>query len=150
MECLVEAAQLPLPARIEEDAREALQNLASDQQIRATHAEAVRLLDRALAVDMTKAANRKGDLPMELGLVSRESKKTAAKHRAIVLMMGRLLEYSELDAKGQAIFRYQSKRQAIDAVIDAFYQARIDTKLTARNVDQIWRRREQASLTTRW
>jgi uncharacterized protein (DUF849 family) len=149
-ECMKEAAQLPEPARLEEDARAALQSLVDDQHIRAKHPDAVGFLTRALAVDMTEPANRKGDLPKELGLVSRESKAAAIKHHAIVLMMGRLLDYTEFSNEGKAVFCYRSKRQAIDAVVEAFFDAELDTDLTASNVEQLWRRREQASLTTRW
>ena len=147
---MAEAARLPEPARLEEDARATLRNLVNDQRIRVKHPDAVSALTRALAVDMTQPANRKGDLPRALGLVSRESRKVATKHRAIVLMMGRLLDYSEFCTGEDVVFPYRLKRAAIDAVIDAFYTAQIDTALTARNVEQLWRRREQASLTTRW
>lgn len=51
-------------------ARAALRALLEDRSISFEHRDALRALDRALAVDMTKPANRKGGLPQALGLVS--------------------------------------------------------------------------------
>ncbi len=148
--CMAEAAQVPEPARLEEDARAGLRALVDDRRISFDHRDALRAIERALDVDMTKPANRKGELPQALGLVSRESKETAIKHRAIVLMMGRLLEYSEVGASGEATLCYELNRDAIDAVVNGFYGAGIDTTLTVENVEKIWNRREQASEKTRW
>ena len=132
------AAQIDDPARVEEDARAVLQRLIDDRDhhIRQRHREAIRALRRALAADMQAPANRKGDLPRALGLVSRVSKTTNVKHRAIILMMDRLLEWSTDDF----VFPYDSKRKAAEAVVSGFFEAEIDTRLTAENVEQIWDR----------
>lgn len=146
-DCMARAAAVPEPSKVEEDARAALQRLVDDRSatVRGKHRDAVRALRRALAVDMAEGANRKGALPQALGLVSRVSKGTVTKHRAIVTMMHRLLEHSEWGPRtGDVIFPFRTVGAAAEAVTRGFFHAGIDGRLTAENVEQIWVRRFQA------
>jgi hypothetical protein len=59
-------------------ARTALRALLDDRSISFKHRDALRAIDRALAVDMTNPANRKGELPQALGLVSQRLKRRAS------------------------------------------------------------------------
>jgi hypothetical protein len=134
--CVTRAQQVPAPARVEEDARDMLQRLVDDRQVRLKHRDAARAIRRALAVDLQRPENRRGDLPRALGLVSRVDKGTSVKHLAISLMMENLLDHTDDDGS----FPYGSKRRAAEAVVEGFYKAGINIKLTAENVERIWER----------
>jgi hypothetical protein len=149
--CMKRAAEVPEPGKVEEDARAALQSLVESlrprlrlvdvgeqarcRRIGLTHRDAIRALKRALAVDMQVPANRKGAILRALGLVGRVSKTRSVQHRAIALMMERLLELSE----GITVptFPYDSKRKAADAVAAGFFEAGINRRLTPENVEKI-------------
>lgn len=55
----------------------------NDLRDEATLIAVVRLLERVLAVDLGKAANRKGDVPAALGLVDRAGIETSQLHRVV-------------------------------------------------------------------
>jgi hypothetical protein len=140
-ECIREAAKLREPSRFEEDARAVLHRLVGDRAVRVKHREAIRAIKRALAVDMTVERNRKGEIARALGLCSRRDRNTAVKHRAIVMMMHRLRDYSEIDPSTKATtFPYESLERAAQAVVLGFYHAGLDTHLTEDNVLQVWKR----------
>jgi hypothetical protein len=146
-ECMARSAKMPQPERVAEDARAVLQYLVrprlhyvdvdqvdeTDLQMRRM---AIRLIRRALKVDMRVPANRKGELPRALGLVGRAAKATTVEHFAIVMMMNRLRDYSAEDGS----FPYSSKRKAADAVVEGFYVAGIDRRLKPENVGKIYER----------
>lgn len=140
--CMSQAARTLNPDEVPEDARAVLRYLVRprlqhinpdkvDQEDLHKRWLASRLVRRALKVDMSKRANRKGGLPRALGLVGRVSKEKSARHLAVALMMGKLLEEG---------FR---KHNAAVAVTEGFYEARIYRKLTgltAANVEKIYER----------
>jgi len=143
--CLGRAKELFDPANSEDDARTVLQRLVEDRAVRIKHRHAVRAIRRVLAVDMSKESNRKGKLPIALGFVSRRNPQRAAQHRAIVMMMHRLKEYSVIDKRHhEPVFPYASIRKAAEAVVVGFYESGIDPKLTPENVEKIRKRQPLA------
>lgn len=90
------AVRHPNPRQDPAAARGAIERLVSSTS-RDQHGSARALVRQALAVDMTKAPNRKGELPAALGLVSRSDSAEARRHRAIVLMMDRVLDTPIVD-----------------------------------------------------
>jgi hypothetical protein len=132
----------------EEDARDALQRLTEDKEVAARHPRAIEMLRRALAVNMNEPANRKGDLPRALGFINRRSKATRRKHQAIIRMIDYLQDYCDPNAKDGAGMPYLTVSQAAQAVVQGFYEAGIDTTLTADNVEQIYSRFRGIDATT--
>lgn len=142
-ECMATAGQRSDPSNVDEDARDVLRRLVDDRNhaIRQKHRAAIRALRRVLAVDMNVQANRKGAIPRALGLVGRATKANTVKHRAIVLMVDRLLAWrEEKEVDGEVIFPYNSIRKAADAVAIGFFEADLDSELTGANVEKIWSR----------
>jgi len=157
-------------------AREALTALVNDRSASMKHRHAVALLERALAVDLTKPADRKGPVPAALGLVTRTDHA-----RAVWLAMDRTLSTSMRDdrakccvgtcaqtparlacfAKGsdpttqaeacrQTFVFPKNAKEAAQAVVDGFYAADLDRGLTVDAVLKIWQRGWKAdSKTTR-
>jgi hypothetical protein len=74
--------------------------------------------------------------------VSRVAKNDLVKRRAIISMMHVLLDHSVLErATGNVSFPYRTVSRAAQAVVEGFYHAEIDRRLTTDNVLQIWARR---------
>jgi len=134
--CLERAATLEDPDIVEEDARAVLQRLVNDRLVRLRHRAAIRVIKRALAVNMDDPRNRKGELPRALGLVGRALRQTVREHRAIVLMVNDLQDYCDKNGN----FPYRRRAQAAQAVADGFHAAGINRDLTAANVEKIWQR----------
>jgi len=123
---------------VEEGARAALQALVDDRRVRLTHRDAVRLIQRALAVDLK---DRKGPLPRALGLVSRGRKEVSIEHQAIVLMMLRLKDAWEEDPKTHdVVLPYRSNEAAAFAVVAGFDLAGVSRDLTVDKVQQVFTR----------
>lgn len=119
--------------------RKALQRLTGDPDVGTAHPGAVRLLQAALAVDMALLSNRKGALPQALGLVERRSKTVSAKQLAIAWMFENIQEFEE-ETRGAFIRPYASKGKAAEAVVEGFYEAGLDKRLTTDSIDQLFSR----------
>lgn len=95
----------------------------------------VRLLQRVMDVDLSKATNRKGAIPEALGLVSR--RKGVARDLAVIWAFDRVRE-REVSPGGEFVL---SEADAYQVTAEAFNAVpAIGTKLTARAVEKIVQR----------
>ncbi len=139
--CYEECRIRPTPITTAEGARAALGRLAGDPGVRARHVHAVRLIRRALAVNLEIPANRKGGIPRALGLTSRSRERVSIEHSAICLMAARVSNVWEEDPTlGGPVLPYRAHQDAAQAVVDGFYYAKINSHLTVENVLEILRR----------
>jgi hypothetical protein len=134
-DCYDEVKARPLLTAVEEGARAALQRLVDDRNVRMRHRPAVRLITRALAVDLSDLKDRKGPIPRALGLVSRGRKGVSLEHQAIVLMMLRVKDAWDEDPKTHDVtFPHRTNEAAAFAVAAGFKLAGINRSLTEEKV----------------